>query len=189
QMRNMLNILMTSRGVPMILQGDEFANTQNGNNNAYCQDNEISWLDWKRLNDNKDLFTYVKRLIALRKRHPVLSSPDYHFGNNGTGYPEISLHGVKPWELNESEPNLTFAYMFAEDHEKYKTEKDLFIYVAVNAHWEEHGFDLPVIPEGFRWRLAFDSAGFSSEPGTEREDIPQDHVTLCPRNSLILVAS
>ncbi len=189
QMRNMLNILMTSRGVPMILQGDEFANTQNGNNNAYCQDNEISWLDWKRLNDNKDLFTYVKRLIAFRKRHPVLSSPDYDFGNNGTGYPEISLHGVKPWELNESEPNLTFAYMFAEDHEKYKTEKDLFIYVAVNAHWEEHGFDLPVIPEGFRWRLAFDSAGFSSEPGTEKEDIPQDHVTLCPRNSLILVAS
>lgn len=189
QMRNMLNILMTSRGVPMILQGDEFANTQNGNNNAYCQDNEISWLDWKRLNDNKDLFTYVKRLIAFRKRHPVLSSPDYHFGNNGTGYPEISLHGVKPWELNESEPSLTFAYMFAEDHEKYKTEKDLFIYVAVNAHWEEHSFGLPVVPEGFRWRLAFDSAGFSSEPGTEREDIPQDHVTLCPRNSLILVAS
>ena len=72
ELKNMLTILLTSRGIPMLLSGDEFANTQWGNNNAYCQDNEISWLDWSFLKKNKDLYDYVRSLIAFRKAHPVL---------------------------------------------------------------------------------------------------------------------
>ena len=189
QMRNMLNILMTSRGIPMLLAGDEFANTQYGNNNAYCQDNEISWLDWGKLEDNRDLFSYVKRIIAFRKNHPVLTYAGYDFGNNGTGYPEISFHGTSPWNINENEPTLTFAYMFAEDHEKFSVKKDSFIYVAVNAHWEEHEFELPIVPEGFSWKLTFDSNGISSDVGKEKKDIPQDKEKLGPRSSVILIAN
>ena len=152
QMKNMLTVLLMSRGVPMILSGDEFANTQHGNNNAYCQDNEISWLNWDRLKENRDLFEYVKKLIVFRKAHPVLRAKDFGFGYNGTGYPDISFHGLTPWEHSRDENTLTPACLWAEDHGKYGTEKDVFIYLAINAHWEDHEYRLPIIPGGFRWQ-------------------------------------
>ena len=188
QMKNMLTILFTSRGIPMLLSGDEFANTQFGNNNAYCQDNEISWLNWNGRTRHPELFDYVRRLIAFRKAHPVLRRSRFDTGYNGTGYPELSFHGTKPWELDRSAPTLTFAYLYAEDHEKYNTEKDCFIYTAVNAHWEPHTFELPVIPAGMQWHLAFDSSGFSEEAGQEPVNRRQDAVELGARSSVVLVA-
>ncbi|MBR0397724.1 MAG: glycogen debranching protein GlgX [Eubacterium sp.] len=188
QMKNMLTILLTSRGLPMLLSGDEFANTQFGNNNAYCQDNEISWLNWNGRTRHPELFDYVRRLIAFRKAHPVLRRSRFDFGYNATGYPELSFHGTKPWELDRSAPTLTFAYLYAEDHEKYNTEKDCFIYTAVNAHWEPHTFELPVIPAGMQWHLAFDSSGFSEEAGQEPVNRRQDAVELGARSSVVLVA-
>jgi glycogen operon protein len=190
QMKNMMTVLLTSRGIPMILSGDEFGNTQFGNNNAYCQDNEISWLDWSELNKdrNSQLFKHVKNLIAFRKAHPVLMGSKYNFGHNGTGYPELSFHGLNPWELDESAPTLTFAYMYAEDHEKYRTEQDAFIYIAVNAHWEEHTFNLPIIPENMTWHLSFKSDFNSYAPGEEPEIECQTNLTLGPRSTAVLVA-
>ena len=188
QMKNMLTILLTSRGVPMLLSGDEFANTQWGNNNAYCQDSEISWLDWTLLDKNKELFEYAKNLIAFRKVHPVLLGSRYDFGENGTGYPELSFHGTKPWEIDESAPNLSFGYMFAEDHKKYKTKKDCYIYVAVNAHWEEHEYELPVVPDGFKWCLSCQSSGYTTEPGKEKPLENGMRITLRPRSSAVLIA-
>jgi glycogen operon protein len=152
----------------MILSGDEFANTQYGNNNAYCQDNEISWLDWSGLEKNREHYDYVRNLTAFRTAHPVLRNMRYEFGHNGTGYPELSFHGTEPWQLDENAETLVFAYMYAEDHVKFKTRKDCFIYIAVNAHWEPHTLNLPIIPDGFFWHLAFDSNGFSSECGKEK---------------------
>lgn len=186
QIKNMMTVLLTSRGIPMILSGDEFANTQYGNNNAYCQDNEISWLDWGQLEQNRELFDYVRRLIAFRAAHPVLRGR-YSSGLNSTGYPELSFHGTLPWNLDPCGPGLCFAALWAEDHVKYGTAEDCFIYVAVNAHWEEHRFTLPVIPEGFGWKLAFDSRGFSADPGTEPARTEPD-LTLGPRSSAVLVA-
>ncbi|MBQ2627685.1 MAG: glycogen debranching enzyme, partial [Eubacterium sp.] len=188
QMKNMLTILFTSRGIPMLLSGDEFANTQFGNNNAYCQDNEISWLNWNGRTRHPELFDYVRRLIAFRKAHPVLRRSRFDAGYNGTGYPELSFHGTKPWELERSASTLSFAYLYAEDHEKYKTEKDCFIYVMVNAHWEPHIFELPVIPAGMQWHLAFDSSGFSEEAGQEPVNRRQDAAELGARTSVVLVA-
>ncbi len=188
QMKNMLTVLLTSRGIPMLLSGDEFANTQYGNNNAYCQDNEISWLDWSRLDENRDLFEYVRRLIAFRKAHPVLTADSCDNGYNGTGYPELSFHGVQPWHLDWQNPGLCFAYLYAEDHRRFGLGDDQFLYIAVNAHWEEHRFALPVIPEGFFWHLAFASGGLSTEPGSE---IPWDDFSgmdLGPRSVSVLVA-
>ena len=167
QMRNALTILMTSRGIPMLLAGDEFANTQHGNNNAYCQDNEISYLNWEGLDANRDLFDYVRNLIAFRRAHPILRGTSYDFSHNDTGYPELSFHGCEPWCLDESAPNLTFAYMYAEGEKKYPVQEDSFLYIAVNLHWEAHPFRLPIIPSDKRWHLAFDSSGRSFAPGEE----------------------
>ena len=187
QIRNMLMILLTSRGVPMLLSGDEFANSQKGNNNAYCQDNEISWLNWNDLTKHREHYEFVKRLIAFRKAHPVLKASKYEFGNNGTGYPELSFHGLTPWEFNENEATLTLAYMYAEDHEKYKTKRDSFIYVIVNAHWEWHEFGLPILPEGIKWKLAFESSGLSCDAGKEEKLKNQGCLSLGPRSSAILI--
>jgi len=189
QMKNMMTILLTSRGIPMLLSGDEFANTQYGNNNAYCQDNEISYLDWSLLDKdrNKDLFDYVRRLIAFRRSHPVLMGSKFNFGENGTGYPELSFHSLKPWEFDENAHDLAFAYMFAEDHKKYGTRKDAFIYVAVNAHWESHTFELPVIPKEKKWYLAFRSLDISTDTGKEYKIKDQGKIDLGPRTTAILI--
>ena len=188
QMKNMMTILLTSRGIPMILSGDEFGNSQSGNNNAYCQDNEISWLDWSDLEKNMDMFNYVRRLIAFRKAHPVLTA-DRCCGNpNGTGYPELSFHGTDPWQLDRQKPVLCFAYLYAEDHLRFRTETDQFLYVMVNAHWEEHRFTLPVIPEGFRWYLAFEAYGVSADPGKELPWKDSSGIVLGPRSTAVMVA-
>ncbi|MCR5734712.1 MAG: glycogen debranching protein GlgX [Lachnospiraceae bacterium] len=187
QMKNMLTILFTSRGIPMLLSGDEFANTQWGNNNAYCQDSEISWLDWSLLNKNKDLFSYVKKLISIRNEHPVLRTGYFDNGNNGTGYPELSFHGTNAWDLDQSSPSLVFAYMFAEDHVKYGTKEDCFIYVAVNAHWEEHCFNLPQIPDGFAWFLAAEA--YQDAPAKKDVKLTdQGSITLGSRSTAVLIA-
>jgi glycogen operon protein len=186
QMKNLMTLLLTSRGIPMLLAGDEFANTQFGNNNAYCQDNEISWLDWGLLEKNRDLFNYVRRLIAFRKAHPVLRSPTHDTGHNGTGYPELSFHGTQPWNIDLNGPGLCFASLWAEDHVRFGTEEDAFLYVAANAHWEEHRFTLPLLPPGYRWYLAFEAWGFSCEPGEEKR-WEESGITLGPRSTAVLV--
>ena len=172
----------------MILSGDEFANTQYGNNNAYCQDNEISYLDWERLEIHKDLHRFVSNLIAFRKAHPALRGVSYDFSHNDTGYPELSFHGTTPWTLNENEPNLTFAYLYAEGREKYQLEKTSFIYVMVNAHWVEHVFRLPVIPAGMQWYVACDSSGISTAPGEEQALNTFDTYKLTARSTAVLLA-
>ncbi|MCR4832779.1 MAG: glycogen debranching protein GlgX [Butyrivibrio sp.] len=180
QMKNMLTILLTSRGIPMLLSGDEFANTQFGNNNAYCLDNEISWLDWSYLEKNKDLFEYVKKLISFRKKHPILHSNALDSGYNNTGYPEFSLHSTSPWQLDSGAPALSFAYMYAEDSQKYGTKHDAFIYVAVNAFWEDQTFQLPIIPEGYSWKVVLKSSDYGYDGNNS--------ITLSSRSTAILIA-
>ncbi len=153
QMKNMLTVLLTSRGIPMLLSGDEFAHTQRGNNNAYCQDNEVSWLDWRMLSRNRDLFDYVRKLITFRQAHPVLRARQFSFEKNGTGYPDLSFHGLTPWEMDWNASTLTVGCLWAEDHRKYGTRQDAFLYLAINAHWENHVFRLPTVPAGFVWRV------------------------------------
>ena len=187
QMRNAFTILLTSRGIPMILSGDEFANTQFGNNNAYCQDNDISYLNWEDLKKHGSLFTYVRNLIALRRAHPILRSASYDFSHNDTGYPELSFHSCEPWNLDEQAPNLTFAFLYAEGKSKYGMEKDTFLYILVNMHWEPHAFRLPIIPEGRRWHLACDSSGLSFAPGQEQPLENADSYPLEARTCAVLV--
>ncbi len=180
QMKNMMTILLTSRGMPMLLSGDEFGNTQFGNNNAYCHDDEISWIDWSKLDGNRELYEYVRTLIEIRKAHPVIytGSPDSEV--NGTGYPELSFHGVKAWDIDENAPGLAFAYMYAEDGSKYGMKKNCFIYIAVNAHWEDHDFELPVIPDVYKWKLVLESGDHGYDGGS--------HIVLKSRSTALLLA-
>lgn len=181
QMKNMLTILLTSRGIPMLLSGDEFANTQFGNNNAYCQDSMISWIDWSNLKKNKDQFEYVKKLIAFRKKHPVLHSNAHTDNYNSIGYPEFSLHSTCPWQLDAYTPTLSFAYMYVEEAQMYGTKNNSFIYIAVNAYWEDQTFQLPTIPEGYFWKVVLKSSDHDYNGGNS--------LTLQSRSTAILIAS
>lgn len=186
QMMNLSSILFMSRGVPMFYAGDEFANTQFGNNNAYCQDSAISWLDWTRLEKYGNLFNYFARLIDFRKQHPVLRKNDFYTGYNSSGYPEISYHGEQAWNLDRSKPFLWFGTMYAEPAADFGTDRDSFIYFGVNSHWESHTFELPVLPEGMKWRIY----AYSGDPeGMYDGNVCEGNVKIMPRSTVILVGS
>lgn len=135
----------------MLLSGDEFRNTQDGNNNVYCQDGPISWLNWDDLDTHKDVFDFYRSMICLRNEHPVLRKESHFSGHNGSGYPELSFHGEKPWMLDMGRPFHVFGFMYAEPVSDFKVSEDYFIYCGVNAHWEEHEMILPDLPEGMKW--------------------------------------
>lgn len=145
--KNAAAVLFTSRGIPMFLAGDEFCNTQFGNNNPYCQDNEISWLNWNDLEKNQEIFQFFQGMIAFRKKHPVLR-------NAGkpplSGFPEVSWHGIKPWTFDHSPLNRVIGILFAGKAEGRK--RDDFIYLGMNMHWEKHEIQLPLLPRGYRWK-------------------------------------
>ena len=186
QMKNAMTILLLSRGIPMFWAGDEFANTQFGNNNAFSQDTEISWLDWTRLEKYADVFEYVKTLIAFRKAHPVIRRDSFFEGENSSGYPELSWHGEKPWELNRDQPFLVFGFMYAEPAADFGTKRDSFIYCAVNEHWEEHTFELPVLPEKMKWRTVL----YSGDPENEAAGkVCRESIRLMPRSVMLLLGS
>lgn len=105
-MKNAFLLLLFSQGTPMILAGDEFGNSQRGNNNPYCQDNETSWLEWNRLKKQTELFEFVKAAIAFRKTHPLLHQAKELQGTSGRflGYPDVSCHGQQAWISGISRP-------------------------------------------------------------------------------------
>lgn len=160
--KNAFVTLMLSRGVPMFLAGDEFGNTQFGNNNGYCQDNEISWLDWTLLEKNHDLFTFVQYLIWYRKQHRVIRIDTERCS---MGYPCISQHGLNPFWTNFNGHHRFVGVMYAG---KSKSGSDEVVYLAVNAYWECQTVTLPAPPEGSKWYVMID---------TFREDsVVQDRV-------------
>ncbi len=160
-MRNAFTALMCSRGTPMFLAGDEFGNTQFGNNNPYCQDNEISWLNWDLLKKNKDQFRYFQKAIAFRKAHPVLRTK---LGRCGFGFPDTSFHGVTPWQDGFQSYDHYLGVLFAG---KEKDGREDVVYVAVNTYWEDLHIELPALPEGHLWRISLDTSDAPEKEGTE----------------------
>ncbi len=154
--KNVLALLMLCRGVPMILSGDELGNTQFGNNNAYCQDNEISWLNWNDLEKNRELFDFAKKMIGFRHDHPVLRHNKFFHNRDymNTGYADISWHGTQAWNADWGGGSRTLAFLLDGKHAKDGAVEDNYIFVAINMHWESHTFDIPHPPEGIKWYLA-----------------------------------
>ena len=148
-MKNACAILLCSRGTPMFLSGDEFADTRYGNNNPYCQDNLISWLDWSLLKKNKDLFDFFQYMIRFRKDHPVIRKdlePSY------LGVPAMSTHGLTPDETNFSGDSHVVCVRFAGYNES--TQKEDLVYLAVNSGWFPVTLTLPELPEHYKWKVA-----------------------------------
>jgi isoamylase len=193
QIRNAILMLLLSQGIPMILMGDEIGRSQNGNNNAYCHDNELSWMDWGLLQSNPGLFQFVSHCTAFRHAHPVLRSPQ-HFQNRdyvGSGYPDISWHGTQAWNADWSDSSRTIAFLLCGNHAKGGTVNDDYVYVAMNMHWKTHWFDLPGLPAGLGWHLFANTSMPSPEdswaPGSEPRLEDQHGLLVGDRSVVVLV--
>lgn len=152
--RNACAVLMCSRGTPMFLAGDEFGNTQYGNNNSYCQDNEISWLDWSLLAKNQELFSFFQYMIRFRKRHPIIRKklPDAVCGMD-----PIHTHNINADEVDIPRDAHTFSVSFAGYNSA--NGSDDIVYVSVNSYWEDVSITLPRLQHGGAWYLSVNTFG------------------------------
>jgi len=192
-MKNTVALLFTSHGTPLMLMGDEMGRTKYGNNNTYCHDSELTWMDWNKLDENPDLFRFFKQCIAFRKAHPVLRNR-YHFTGEdvmGTGYPDVSFHGIYAWQPDWNDYSRTLAYMLDGAHAFDGLVRDDTIYVGMNMHWESHVFELPDLTDDRRWHAFLDTG---KPPPHEIVEVGQevllDHqhsYKLQPRSVIVLV--
>jgi glycogen operon protein len=161
QAKNLLTTLMISQGVPMILGGDEFLRTQKGNNNAWCQDNEVSWVDWRLKDANADFFRFTTMLIELRRRHPVLRRREFlrGSGRDNSLRADIVWHGVEPFNPDFTPGSRTLAFCL--DGKETCREPDRDFYVACNAWIDPVAFRVPRAPNGQPWRRAIDTSFLS----------------------------
>ena len=164
QIKNALAYVLLSQGVPLIYAGDEFGNTQGGNNNAYASDNAVGWVSWRLAKRNKSITEFVKSLIAFRKEHGILHTEQELRGNDYRGYgiPDVSWHDTKAWYTDQSAESRSYAVMYNGAYAKKSDgSSDDIIYVCYNAHWECHTFALPQLPSGMLWKTLFstDEAG------------------------------
>lgn len=155
RIKNALAILLTSQGVPMILMGDEMGRSQQGNNNTYCQDTEVSWMNWELKEQNADLFRFAKACIAFRLTHPVLRNGHFprHDDYRKLGCPEITFHGLKAGKPDYSPERRLLAFMLCGRYAKGGLAEDDDIYVAMNMRWEDRVFELPKPTGGKRWHV------------------------------------
>lgn len=160
QMRNAVTLVMIGQGVPLLMAGDEFGNSQQGNNNCYCQDNKTGWVNWSALKRCAPYAQFVSQMIAFRREHPVLSSskPMQMCDYASKGYPDLSYHGENAWMLSHVYPDAVGilyygAYALREDG----TEDD-FIYIGLNFYMEPQCLALPKLPRRMQWNLAVNTA-------------------------------
>ncbi len=196
QIKNAFVMLLTSQGVPMLLMGDEVARTQYGNNNTYCHDSELNWMDWSLVDQNSEMFRFTSRLTRFRSAHPALRRRDFLQNRDsvGSGYPDISWHGVRAWQPDWSDESRTLAFMLCGKHSRGaagNNSTDDYIYVAMNTHWEAHDFELPGLPDGKRWHV-FANTGAESpadvfDVGNEPDLPDQSKIFMGPRTTAILV--
>ncbi len=192
-MRNAMALLMVSHGTPLLLMGDEMARTKHGNNNTYCHDNELTWLNWSLLDAHADVFRFVKNLIQFRKEHPILRSRHHFTGRDliGTGYPDVSWHGLDAWCPDWADYSRTLAFMLDGGHALDGLAADDMIYVAMNMHWEGHDFGLPMLTNNRAWYRFADTYLPAPHdvvtPGSEPLLGDQAYYPVGPRSIVILV--
>lgn len=162
QIKNAYALVLLAQGTPCVLAGDEFENTQKGNNNVYCQDNPTGWLDWKKLEKHRELHDYVKNLIEFRKKHPVFCPENEFLGIDQTkcGVPDVSYHGENAWRTPSEVSSRQLGVFYSGSG--LGTE-DCF--VAYNMHWEDHKFALPALPKKKKWyKIMSTEEGMLKEP-------------------------
>lgn len=167
QIKNALCLLFFSQATPFLFMGDEFGNTQRGNNNPYCQDNETTWLNWQELARNTELFRFTAGLISLRREHPILHKENELriMDTISCGYPDLSYHGESAWKPSMDYDKRHIGIMYCGKYALRKGQEDDFFYLAVNMHWVEHEFAMPKLPKGLKWKVMFLTGG-------EKETVP-----------------
>jgi len=181
QIANAYMILLCTQSMPLIFMGDEFGNSQRGNNNPYCQDNVTTWLDWNDLQKHQDLYDFWKKMVQFRKAHPILRGEqevklmDYL----SCGYPDLSYHGKNAWRAQTESYNRYIGILYCGKYAvRPDGKEDDFLYLAMNMHWETHELALPRLPKGMRWERVFSTG---EETAAEEEFIRR----LPPRSTAI----
>lgn len=185
QIKNAISLLVLSQGTPLIFMGDEFGNSQGGNNNPYCQDNEITWLDWRDLNKNREIYEFLKKILTFRREHPILRQEsqmrlmDYI----SCGYPDLSYHGEVPWRPNMEYYSRQAGILLCGKYARInRTKEDDFFYISLNMHWEKYACALPKLPRGMEWTCAAGTGGdLKIVPAADGQ-----HVELPPRSIYLL---
>lgn len=171
QMRNAFLLMLLSQGTPMLLAGDEFGNSQGGNNNPYCLDSAVSWVDWGAMTKNSELLEFVKKAVAYRKAHGIFRrEKEYRMVDyRSCGYPDLSYHSSRAWyggfEYNSRQMGMMYCGLYAGEEE--------FLYVAYNLHPLAQELAIPTLPPGMRWEKVIDTSlesGFIEKPQPIRED-------------------
>lgn len=197
QMKNAISLVFLSQGTPLIYSGDEFGNTQEGNNNPYCQDNSVGWIKWNRTDMGNELWEYTKMLIQLRKSHPILHSsmPLKGMDYLSCGYPDISYHGKEAWKPDISPASRSVGIMYCGYYGEIDGQRDdTFFYIGINLHWSAYYFGLPQLPKGKEWVLYASTdpketadGNVTEDEGTESDD-PIQEIYVGPRTVVIYTA-
>ena len=193
QIYNALLLLLFSQGTPMLYGGDEFGNSQQGNNNAYGQDNALFWLNWNDLKKHRELFDFVKKAIRLRQSHPVLhpSKPFRQTDYLSCGFPDLSLHGYQPWKTSFGREDHYIGMMYCGKYANVDGRNDRSFYFTYNMHWEKALFSLPALPKGQRWEKIADTflpEPFSCKPA-QNEELYSNQNEIAPRSIQIFMSA
>lgn len=185
QMKNAMCLLLLTQSTPLIFMGDEFGNSQKGNNNPWCQDNAISWLDWSAKKKNGELLEFWKKLTAFRKEHPILHPREELrlMDSLSCGYPDLSYHGENAWGARMDGHIRYAGIMLCGKYAQTRGREDAFLYIALNMHWMSHELALPRLPKGMRWETAIAAGTEEKGPEEERENTRQ----IPPRSVIVYI--
>jgi glycogen operon protein len=179
--KNAFAVLMCSRGAIMFFAGDEFCNTQFGNNNAYCQDNIVSWLDWDRMKKYSEITDFTAFMIDFRKKHDIIRHDTLPCS---LGFPMMSIHNSTAWNSSFADYTRTIGIMFAG---KNSCGDDDIVFLAINAYWESQSVELPHLPSGLYWYVELNTNFIYSAETDYNSFTPKDgdFITLYPRSVVV----
>lgn len=183
--KNAMMTLLFSQGTPMILAGDEFCNSQKGNNNPYCLDNEVSWVDWDSYRKNLKFVQFVKALIAFRKTEKMLGTEkEYSFADRkACGYPDLSYHGSKAWYGDFGYAQRQLGMLYCGNY----VQEERFLYVIYNMHPQEQEAALPKLPEKMKWYKKIDTSAKESIFSNLEEVNRDEKMMKIPGRSIVLL--
>jgi glycogen operon protein len=173
--------------------GDECGRTQRGNNNAYCHDEPWNWLDWSLTETHSGILRFHREIAAFRAAQPALRRTEFLSGTDcvGSGYPDISWHGVKAWKPDWTPDSRSIAFLLCGRHARAAGGPPHFLYAILNMHYEPLTFELPVLPKGAAWFRAIDTAlpepNDIVQPGKEEGLANQLSLSVTDRSVVVLI--
>lgn len=204
QIKNAIIFNMFSQATPLIISGDEFGQSQKGNNNPYCIDSPLTWLNWQGLEKNSDIYDFYKTCIDIRKANPILhvEKPFRMSDYLSKGFPDLSFHGEEAWKVETDDLTRHFAMLYSSDYVEKKEEIEessaaagkeglsryngKYIYIGVNMHWAEHTFALPALPNNLKWKKILDTSLLQSITNSEVKS--RKKILIKERSIIVLIA-